>query len=112
MHCDQVFRDWWAERYPTIPLPSDAVIPVLKNLQGHPEVPRLWSARSHGVLIALYFKNTTHDHACITALSMRIFSSSFEWSMISPLDVSLRRHTPSCVTYWTRIGKYLCHDMA
>jgi hypothetical protein len=41
MHCDRVFRDWWAERNPTIPLPPDAVVPVLKNLQGHHEVPRL-----------------------------------------------------------------------
>jgi hypothetical protein len=32
----------------------------LKNLQGHPEGPRLWSVRSHGVIIALAFKNTTH----------------------------------------------------
>jgi hypothetical protein len=60
MHCDQGFHDWWAEHYPTTPLPPDAVVPVLKNLQGHPEGPRLWSVRSHGVLIALEFKNTTH----------------------------------------------------
>jgi hypothetical protein len=60
MHCDRVFHDWWAERNPTIPLPPDAVFPVLKNLQGHPEGPRLWSVRSYGVLIALEFKNTTH----------------------------------------------------
>jgi hypothetical protein len=60
MHCDRVFRDWWAERNPTTPLHPDAVAPVLKNLQGHPEGPRLWSVRSHGVLIALEFKNTTH----------------------------------------------------
>jgi hypothetical protein len=43
-----------------IPLPPDAVVPVLNNLQGHTEGPRLWSVRSHGVLIALEFKNTTH----------------------------------------------------
>jgi hypothetical protein len=45
---------------PYYPLPPDAVVPVLKNLQGHPECPRLWSVRSHGVLIALEFKDTTH----------------------------------------------------
>jgi hypothetical protein len=60
MHCDRVFCHWWAERNPTISLPPDAVVPVLKNLQGHPEGPRLWSVRSRGVLIALEFKNTTH----------------------------------------------------
>jgi hypothetical protein len=62
MHCDRVFRDWWAERNPTTPLPPGAVVHVLKNLQGRPEGPRLWSVRSHGVLIALEFKNTTHAH--------------------------------------------------
>jgi hypothetical protein len=61
MHCDRVFRDWWAEQNPTIPLCPDAVVRVLKNLQGHPEDPHLWSVRSHSVLIALEFKNTTHD---------------------------------------------------
>jgi hypothetical protein len=60
MQCDRVFRDWWAERNPTIPLPPYAVVPVLKNLQGHHGGPRLWSVRSHGVIIALEFKNTTH----------------------------------------------------
>jgi hypothetical protein len=60
MHCDRVFRDWRAERNPNIPLPPGAVVPVLKNLQGHPEGPCLWSVRSHGVLIDLEFKNTTH----------------------------------------------------
>jgi hypothetical protein len=63
MHCDQVFQDWWAERNPTIPLPPDTFVTVLKNLQGHPEVPRLWSVRYHGVLIALEFKNTTHGRS-------------------------------------------------
>jgi hypothetical protein len=42
------------------PIPPDAVVPVLNNLQGHPEGPRLSSVRSHGVLIALEFKKTTH----------------------------------------------------
>jgi hypothetical protein len=60
MHCDRGFCDWWAERNRNIPLPPDAVVPVLRNLQGHPEGPRLWSVRSHGVRIALEFKNTTH----------------------------------------------------
>jgi hypothetical protein len=60
MHCDQIFCDLWAEQNPTIPLPPDAVVPVLKNLQVHPEGPRLWSVQSHGVLIALEFNNTTH----------------------------------------------------
>jgi hypothetical protein len=45
---------------PYDPLPPDAVVPVLKNLQGHPEGPRFWSVQSHGVILPLDFKNTTH----------------------------------------------------
>jgi hypothetical protein len=59
MQCDTVFRDWWKRTHPDIPLPPDAIIPVLKNLQGHPEGPRLWAVRCHGVLVALKFKATT-----------------------------------------------------
>jgi hypothetical protein len=40
MRCDQVFKDRWKTQYPDIQLHPDAV-PVLKNLQGHPEGPRL-----------------------------------------------------------------------
>jgi hypothetical protein len=42
MHRDCVFRDWWAERHPTTPLPPHAVVPVLNKLQVHPEIPHLW----------------------------------------------------------------------
>jgi hypothetical protein len=43
MRCDQVFKDWWKTQHPDIPLPPDAVVPVLKNPQGHPKGPRLWT---------------------------------------------------------------------
>jgi hypothetical protein len=60
MRCDSVFREWWKNRHPDTPLPPDAVTPVLKNLQGHPEGPRLWGIKCHSVLIALDFTPTTH----------------------------------------------------
>jgi hypothetical protein len=60
MRCDSVFREWWKNRHPDTPLPLDAVTPVLKNLQGHPEGPRLWGINCHSVLIALDFTPTTH----------------------------------------------------
>jgi hypothetical protein len=60
MRCDSVFREWWKNRHPDTPHPPDAVTPVLKNLQGHPEVPRLWGIKCHSVLIALDFTPTTH----------------------------------------------------
>jgi hypothetical protein len=36
MQCDKVLRDWWKRTHPNTPLPHDAVVPVLKILQGHP----------------------------------------------------------------------------
>jgi hypothetical protein len=60
MRCDSVFKEWRADRHPDTPLPPDAVTPVLKNLQGHPEGPRLWGIKCHNVLITLDFTPTTH----------------------------------------------------
>jgi L-rhamnose mutarotase len=45
MRRDAVFRDWWKRMHPYIPLPPDAVVPVLNNLQGHPEGPLIWAVR-------------------------------------------------------------------
>jgi hypothetical protein len=60
MRCDSVFREWCTERHPDTPLPPDAATPVNKNLQGHPEGPRLWGIKCHSVLILLKFTPTTH----------------------------------------------------
>jgi hypothetical protein len=60
MRCDRVFQDWWAKQHPDISLPPNADVSVLKNLQGHPEVPLLWAVRCHSVIIMIKFKNTTH----------------------------------------------------
>jgi hypothetical protein len=60
MRCGQVFKDWWKTRYPYISLPPNAVFPVLKNLQGHPEGRSLWAIRCHSVSRKLKFKNTPH----------------------------------------------------
>jgi hypothetical protein len=60
MRCDSVFREWWNDIHPDTPLPPDAVTPVNKNLQGHPEGPRLWGIQCHSVLLLLKFTPTTH----------------------------------------------------
>jgi hypothetical protein len=60
MLCDQVFKDWWKTQHPDIPFSPNDDVPFLKNLQGHPEGPRLWDIRFHVVLIVLTFKNTIH----------------------------------------------------
>jgi hypothetical protein len=60
MRCNQVFKYWWKTRHPDISLPPDTVVPVLNNLQGHPEGPRLWAIHCHLFLITLKFKKATH----------------------------------------------------
>jgi hypothetical protein len=60
MRCDHVFREWRADNHPDIALPPDMVVPVLDNIQGHPEDPRLWEVRCHDVFVMLKFKNTTY----------------------------------------------------
>jgi hypothetical protein len=35
MRCESIFREWWTARHPDTPLPTDAVTPINKNLQGH-----------------------------------------------------------------------------
>ena len=42
MRVDTQYREWWASKgHP--PIPVGYVIPIRKNLQGHPEAPRQWS---------------------------------------------------------------------
>jgi len=60
MRVDDVFRDWWNNRFPDMPLPPNAVVPVKKNLQGHPEAPKQWSKKIDKLLKQLGFKATTH----------------------------------------------------
>jgi hypothetical protein len=36
--CVGVFREWWANKGRP-PIPAGYIIPILKNLQGHPEAP-------------------------------------------------------------------------
>jgi hypothetical protein len=41
MVTDDQFYNWWDNCLGNPPLPQGYVIPILRNLQGHPEVPRL-----------------------------------------------------------------------
>ena len=59
MYVDDQFRDWWTARgRPDIP--KGHVIPVLKNLQGHPEAPRQWHRHIQAILHKHGFVSTTH----------------------------------------------------
>ena len=59
MRIDTQFHDWWlAKGNPAIP--PGHVIPILKNLQGHPEAPRQWSKHIDAILRQHGFRPTIH----------------------------------------------------
>ena len=60
MKVDDAFRDWYKDRTGIL-LEKDAVLPVLRALQGHPEAARLWEEHINDILRELGFKNTTHE---------------------------------------------------
>ena len=61
MEPDAQFRDWWHATN-RAPIPEWHVIPVLKNLQGHPEAPRQWALhidrciKNHGLRAVTHAK--------------------------------------------------------
>lgn len=59
MNVDQQFRDWWISKGRP-PIPPGYVIPILKNLQGHPEAPRQWAIHVDKILQQYNFVPTTH----------------------------------------------------
>lgn len=59
MYVDAQFAAWWIHcGHP--PIPKGHVIPVLNNLQGHPEAPRQWALHIDHILRAMGFTPTTH----------------------------------------------------
>jgi hypothetical protein len=62
MVIDQQFRDWWDNKLKLPAIPYGYVLPVLKNLQGHPEAPRLWHLHIQAILLnTMGFDHTTHE---------------------------------------------------
>ena len=62
MRVDDQFQDWWTEHLGRPPIPRGYVIPILRNLQGHPEGPRLWDKHITGIIKEkLNFQPTTHE---------------------------------------------------
>ena len=63
MKIDEAFQDWWVNHKGREPLDTKWVIPVLKNLQGHPEAPRLWNRYVHHTILEdkMGFKSCTHE---------------------------------------------------
>jgi hypothetical protein len=61
MQVDAAFRNWWNSRFPASPLMPGQAIPILRNLQGHPEAPPQWSIHIDGILCEdLQFTPPTH----------------------------------------------------
>lgn len=62
MQVDPQFQQWWTEHLGKAPIQERWVIPILKNLQGHPEAPRLWSRHIDRILQdKMGFIPTTHE---------------------------------------------------
>ena len=62
MQVDSQFQEWWTQCLGKAPIPYGWVIPILKNLQGHPEGPRLWDTHIRGIICYnLGFATTTHE---------------------------------------------------
>jgi hypothetical protein len=62
MQVDAQFQDWWTQCLGKPHIPEGYVIPILKNLQGHPEGPRLWDTHIRGIICnSLGFATTTHE---------------------------------------------------
>jgi hypothetical protein len=62
MEVDAQFLDWWVNCLGNKPIPIGWVIPILRNLQGHPEAPRLWHKHINNILVnELGFDHTTHE---------------------------------------------------
>jgi hypothetical protein len=62
MVVDEQFRDWWENCLGNSLILHGWVIPILRNLQGHPEAPRLWHKHIDGILIAkMGFTHTTRE---------------------------------------------------
>lgn len=58
---DPAFRAWWTIHKGRPPLPSNAVIPILSAMQGHPEAPRLWEKHADKILRSINLQPTTHE---------------------------------------------------
>ena len=60
MRVDRQFREWWLLAKGNGEIPIGFVIPILKNLQGHPEAPRQWSRHIDTILKQHGFCPTVH----------------------------------------------------
>jgi hypothetical protein len=65
MRIDAPFHEWWNTRFPTHLLLPGQAIPILKNLQGHPEAPCQWSIHIHKILVKKIAVTSTTHVSCL-----------------------------------------------
>ena len=68
MRIDVQFCNWWASKGRP-PIPTGHVLPIHKNLQGHPEAPCQWSCHIDAILQAFTFVPTVHAPCIYRALN-------------------------------------------
>jgi hypothetical protein len=62
MEVNNQFLDWWVNCLGNDPIPKGWVIPILRNLQGHPKALQLWHKHINSILVDdLGFDHTTHE---------------------------------------------------
>ena len=106
MRVDVQFRDWWASKGRS-PIPADFVIPILKNLQGHPEAPRQWSRHIDNILQTYQFIPTVHDAPCIYCATINKANVLFLCQVDDlPLPLSMNSFTPKFATLLTQTFLY------
>ena len=62
---DDAFRNWWVKELKREPIPAHYVIPILWNMQGHPEAPSLWLRHIHKILTEKLKMNATMHEPCL-----------------------------------------------
>ena len=62
MEVDEPFLNWRVNYLGNDPIPLGWIIPILRNLQGHPEAPDLWQKHIDKILLdKLGFDFCTHE---------------------------------------------------
>jgi hypothetical protein len=106
MRVDTHFREWWANKGRP-PIPAGHVIPILKNLQGHPEAPRQWSKHIDSILQEFSFVPTVHAPCIYRATINGKPFFFYDRSTILPLQLTMPLSTTVFVILWMPSSLFL-----
>jgi hypothetical protein len=87
MCVDTQFREWWAAKGRP-PIPKGHVIPILKNLQGHPEAPRHTPTALHGYVDSDWATDIRHRRS-ISGIVFKLAGAAIAWKSCVQPTVSL-----------------------